>query len=128
MRSAERFDTELRDSLLLFKPRVISYKGADWLSTLRQSQRLVQLSFYREIIMAASSEKRSKMEKVSKNNQKFSDKYTATWLCNVQSRKGVNYALCTVCRCDISVKHSGQYDVKTHIGSPKHRENLFMFE
>ena len=66
----------------------------------------------------------AKMETTGKNNQKFSDKYTAKWPCIVPSRKGVHYALCTVCHCGISVRHGGQYDVKIHVASPKHRDIL----
>ena len=60
----------------------------------------------------------------TKNNQKFSDNYTDKWPCMVRSRKGVHYALCTICQSDVSVRHSGQYDLKVHIDAPKHKDNV----
>lgn len=60
----------------------------------------------------------------ARNNQTFSEKYTQIWPCIVESRKGKHYALCSICHTDISVKHSGRYDIKTHISSGKHQENL----
>ena len=58
------------------------------------------------------------------NNQTFCEDYTKTWPCIVPSRKGKHYALCNVCHADISVKHSGRYDIKKHISSAKHEEYL----
>ena len=71
-----------------------------------------------------SASKMAKPNTKGKNCQTFSDNYTKTWPCMLPSRKGIHYALCTICHCDISIKHSGQYDIKTHINSAKHKDNL----
>ena len=37
-----------------------------------------------------------------------------------KSRKGENYALCTVCGCDFSIRHGGENDINKHNSTPKH--------
>ena len=49
--------------------------------------------------MASSANNMNK----SRNNQ-TSDAYTKTWPCIVSLRKGIHYALCTICQSSISVR------------------------
>jgi hypothetical protein len=57
---------------------------------------------------------------VLRNNQRFSEKYSTKWPCMTASKRGDFYAYCDTCACDISIKHSGQYDIKLHIQTAKH--------
>ena len=61
---------------------------------------------------------------VLRNNQRFSEKYSTKWPCITASKRGDFYAYCETCSCDISIKHSGQYDIKLHIQTAKHVTNV----
>ena len=51
--------------------------------------------------------------------QTFRVEYTP---CMLKSRIGPNHALCTVCSADISISHSGRFDITSHIASAKHKK------
>ena len=52
--------------------------------------------------------------------QKYRESYTTTWPFIEASSKGVQFVYCKVCRTDFSIKHSGMFDIKKHIGTTKH--------
>lgn len=68
----------------------------------------------------------AKCVKMSKNNQKFLDKYQKKWPCLQPSKRGEHYAHCTLCLSDFSVKHSGEYDIKSHLNTTKHKDVLYL--
>lgn len=53
--------------------------------------------------------------------QSFLPCYSDTYPCITASRLGEQYARCTVCGVDISVGHSGFYDVERHVNCGKHK-------
>ena len=58
-----------------------------------------------------------------KVKQVFLDTYTKQWPCIFPSKKGKFHAHCSVCDTDISIQHSGKYDINEHFKSKKHTEN-----
>ena len=54
------------------------------------------------------------------NWQKFKKRYESDFTNIHASSKGEYYAPCTLCNVDISVKHSGEYDISRHFKSEKH--------
>ncbi|KAK3738946.1 hypothetical protein RRG08_006513 [Elysia crispata] len=54
--------------------------------------------------------------------QTFRVEYTQEWPCMLKSRIGPNHAFCTVCSADISIGHSGRFDITSHIASAKHKK------
>lgn len=53
-------------------------------------------------------------------NQVFLDSYSNIFPSIVKSRKGANFAFCTVCSVDIKIAHGGSSDIKNHLRSKKH--------
>ena len=43
-------------------------------------------------------------------------------MCMLKSHIGPNHAFCTVCSADISIGHSGHFDITSHIASAKHKK------
>eukprot|EP00745_Piridium_sociabile_P015858 TRINITY_DN23683_c0_g1_i6.p1 TRINITY_DN23683_c0_g1~~TRINITY_DN23683_c0_g1_i6.p1 ORF type:complete len:178 (-),score=31.82 TRINITY_DN23683_c0_g1_i6:224-757(-) len=65
----------------------------------------------------------SKKKKLSQTaSQVFLTKYHEEYPCLISSKKGKQFAHCTVCNSDLSVKHSGLYDCGRHIKSNSHKE------
>lgn len=58
--------------------------------------------------------------KSSKRCQEFKENYTKQWSCITASKRGIHYAYCSICNTDVSVKHSGSYDIKEHIKTTRH--------
>ncbi|KAK3796844.1 hypothetical protein RRG08_015006 [Elysia crispata] len=48
--------------------------------------------------------------------------YTQEWPCILKSRIGLHHAFCTICSADISIGHSGRFDITSHITSAKHKK------
>lgn len=53
------------------------------------------------------------------NNQTFLPRYHEVYPCLIASRKGPNFAHCTLCKSDFSVRSSGLYDCKRHVTESK---------
>ena len=65
-------------------------------------------------------------EPASKKQKKYLVKFNESWIKKFKfiqkSRKGENFALCSVCGSDFSIGHGGENDVNKHNSTPKHRE------
>ena len=62
------------------------------------------------------------MSKKRKVLQTFRVEYTQEWPCMLKSRIGPNHAFCTVCSADLSIGHSGRFDITSHIAGAKHKK------
>ena len=49
---------------------------------------------------------------------KFNESWSQKFKSIQKSRKGENYALCTVCGCDFSIGHGGENDINKHNSTP----------
>ena len=62
-----------------------------------------------------------------KKKRRFHNKYKSAWTQEFSfikpSRKGDIFTFCELCKNDISVSHSGYYDIKRHISTEKHKAN-----
>ena len=56
--------------------------------------------------------------------QKYREEYTRTWSFIKKSSLGEHYVKCELCRTDFSIKHSGKYDISTHMSSTKHAKHV----
>ena len=56
--------------------------------------------------------------------QKYREEYTRTWPFIKKSSLGEHYVKCELCRTDVAIKHSGKYDISTHISSTKHAKHI----
>ena len=56
-------------------------------------------------------------------NQTFKEEYKKAWDFIKPSKKGNNYAYCSICSADFSIAASGRYDIKKHIAIAKHRSS-----
>ena len=57
-------------------------------------------------------------------NQTFKEEYKKAWDFIKPSKKGNNYAYCSICSADFSIAASGRYDIKKHIATAKHRSSV----
>lgn len=53
--------------------------------------------------------------------QRYKTAYRQTYGWSASSRKGDTYAFCMVCKSDISIAHSGAFDLKRHEESKSHK-------
>lgn len=56
--------------------------------------------------------------------QKYKRDYHETWECLGPSRKGDEYAHCSVCNTDFSISHGGRFDCRRHIERSTHQDFL----
>ena len=56
--------------------------------------------------------------------QKYREEYSKTWPFIKKSSVGEHYVKCELCRTDFSIKHSGKYDISTHMSSTKHAKHV----
>ncbi|XP_077422813.1 uncharacterized protein LOC144052536 [Vanacampus margaritifer] len=74
--------------------------------------------------MESTGEKVQKIVKPKRKLQCFREEYSKAFPgVIIRSRKGENYANCTLCRQDFSVGHGGISDVNDHVGTKKHKSN-----
>ena len=60
-------------------------------------------------------------------NQTFKEEYKKAWDFIKPSKKGNNYAYCSICSADFGIAASmasGRYDIKKHIATAKHRSSV----
>ena len=62
--------------------------------------------------------------KPCKIGQKYRESYSVTWPFITASTTGPFFVYCKVCRADVSVKHSGTYDIKQYIKTAKHQASV----
>ena len=65
---------------------------------------------------------KAKMKKKRSAGQKFVRSHREAYPCLVASRKGEEFAHCTICKTDFSVKHGGLNDCTKHVRGKSHKE------
>ena len=56
--------------------------------------------------------------------QRYKDEYSSTFPHITSSRDGIQFARCTLCRSNISIKHGGANDITKHNKSDKHLKEV----
>jgi hypothetical protein len=75
-----------------------------------------------EVHEGEPTETLTKKMKTQVPNQSILSKYHEDFPCLVSSKKGKQFAHCTVCDTHFSVKHGGKYDCSRHMKSLSHKE------
>ena len=57
-------------------------------------------------------------------NQTFKEEYKKAWDFIKPSKKGNNYAYCSICSADFSIAASGRYEIKKHKATAKHHSSV----
>ena len=70
--------------------------------------------------MAEPARKRRKVTSKSGSNQRFKQEYSTQWPVLVRGSTK-HHALCTLCKSEFSVAHSGKYDCERHVEGAYHQ-------
>ena len=68
------------------------------------------------------------MASTPSKGQTFKDDYSNKWPFVIKSPLGSEYARCSTCQRDFSIKHGGAHDIQKHIKTGKHIRNVQCFQ